>query len=794
MEDTTTSNILHDPTLFSSKEFGLQLHLYYQELSQTYENGTLHTLIKKDFVELCDYFITTSSNEYTKVEQNTSDVEEVYVLHHKISEAFKDVILLHRDVLLQLQIANHKHIEGKVEDDELKAHTEASKNVLMEALKALHQNLLFERDEVYKDVKKRDKIVRNFKHFKNPWPVYKEQFLELISQFKAIETGNDELLKTIYQFKKITDYSQSNCGYIIHNAEYLVATSSKVIDSLKTIKTVGDIKQTLGYTEGLVAKIKENNQEKDDYTEAIELKIKPLTEVVIPVETNQGYLLTRKIDFNKTVHRWLDYEILQLLIELWENDGSMVTHLKHSLHNLNGSLSFAKTNENVSAVASQLEVLKTVHQNLLNKIEQQKKLATEFEKRLENDFYVTKVYKDKNFLEVSLQSSFSQVRSSNKSYLLELKERAQQFIVDFSNKYEERLSSSPERRLENSSKCISYRMFKESNANYDTLFLNKTLVGELFIVPRLDEEKRIETTVKQWKEGFNKSILITGDVLSGKTTFLEHISRVYFKKDVIFLEPNSEVVIEGRKFQTTSNLKQAIHELKKDIYHVDPIVIIDDLELWQDDKNSFLDNVRALLQFIETDSDEALVIAATSREMQKHLDRRLLFSNLFSTVVDLSKSKQDEINKALYLRHGASHKKLVDEKEQPLTPKVIENHITSLSKEFDYNLGEVLQAWTYNTTVTDSNDVIFSYKNLPLEDFFTDEEVIILKYLLLYRKVNELQLKFFLGNRLERNYFSAVKRLINAKVLLRNEAGFLVINPVLNFDIHRILKYRGIFI
>jgi hypothetical protein len=106
-------------------------------------------------------------------------------------------------------------------------------------------------------------------------------------------------------------------------------------------------------------------------------------------------------------------------------------------------------------------------------------------------------------------------------------------------------------------------------------------------------------------------------------------------------------------------------------------------------------------------------------------------------------------------------------------------------------MGKVLQAWTYRSTVVDDQFVLFEDKDHTFRDFFTHEEIIVLKFVVLYKHINEIVLKNFLGSRND-IYMSGLKRLVNTKVLLRDEDGELRLNTVIYHDVIDILKYRGI--
>ncbi|WP_027395086.1 hypothetical protein [Aquimarina latercula] len=783
---------LESSSLFSSKMLEKQLKEYKNELINISTTEALSDLIENDFSELCTYYVAIGSKEYDKVTENIDlDVNEVFLLHYTFSESFKDIMLLHRDVFLQLQIAKHKYAEEVVSENALFEHFKKSKELLLQATQYFCEKASIERDTVYETGKKVTKTYSKFKHKTNPWELYKEQFLLIITQLQEIRKSEKPFSKTINSFKNIRSYNSTICEAIINDAEYIKKSAGQVIESLKKVDTIAHISDSIHLIDSFISKTSDTNQDQEKYPDEIDIKLKPLQELIIPVATDEGYVLTKKIDFNKTTQKWLDYELLPKLIDLWDNRANMASYFKHSLLNLKSSLVLVKNNSNLEIIPAQLQMFKNVHYTLSSNTSKQKELAAEFTKKITLEFLATPIYGNKNFLEVSLQSSLTQLTTSNNTIFVGLRNKLKKLLSDFNTKYEKRVVQSTHRKLELSSECISYRMYKESNAHYDTLFLNRNFIGNLFIAPREFEEKKLQSTLAQWKDGFNKAVLVTGNNLSGKSTFLQYATKKHYGKLVIFLEPESEIVIEGRKFSTTKNLKEALQEIKKNIYSIDPIIVIDDIELWRDKKHSLLDNVRAVLQFIESESDEAFVMVSTSREMQKHLDKRLAFSNTFSTVIDINKTKIEEIYKALLSRHGASHKSLVTEEGAAMTKKEIEKRVLSLCKKFDYNIGEVLQGWTYGTTVLDNNNVVYIEKEYPFEDFFTPEETIILKYVLLYKNINELQLKNFLGKRFESGYKSGLKRLINTKVLVRNSMGVLKINTVLGHDIYEILKYKG---
>ena len=108
--------------------------------------------------------------------------------------------------------------------------------------------------------------------------------------------------------------------------------------------------------------------------------------------------------------------------------------------------------------------------------------------------------------------------------------------------------------------------------------------------------------------------------------------------------------------------------------------------------------------------------------------------------------------------------------------------------EKHYNFGDTLQSWTYNTFVQNNEKVVFKESYLEFVDFFTKSELIILKQALIFKNITEYGLKRVVSNAFDQDYKSAIRRLVNVKILLRDPDGTLFINPVVVNNISRIIN------
>ncbi|MFI8606335.1 hypothetical protein ACIGCP_17850 [Cellulophaga baltica] len=762
---------------------------------EAYKNSVLNctaiealtNLMSFNFSKLCHQYISYAHTEEPDTLIYSNDT---YLLQYVLSKPLKDLIILHRDVLVQVHIGKHKNLEQQASDGALQHLLDASKEQLSQAISYFVSKIEKEEKKLLKFLASSKKLEDKTRHHLSPWDVYAEQYTTLLGQFSHIISTGIKTQETITAFYEINKHTNSVIDQIIKESEVLLDISNAAVSKIEAKE---DSKELLSWIESSLTLIAATNlNSKEEFSSRVETKINNLEAYTIPTGTHQGYLLEKKINFNKSVKKWMDYNLLPLLMDLWDGNSNLNNFIKISLLNLKSSLKLGKENDNLIVFDIQLQSYRKIKKSLLENIENQKTIVSQLRDMLAREFLVSNCYDNHEFLEITIQNSINQYTSETTNVVARLKNAIQTLVDKFNQSYDKVVSEDPLSKIDRASNCISQRMYKEVNADYDTLFLNKKFIGDLFLVSRTNQEAKLKEAIAQWNDGFNKSVLVLGTSLSGKTTFINHTTEVLVDQKTIKLTPNDSVTIEGRKFKTTKNLKEALDEVKRSSFSKRRILLIDDLELWRDEKNTLLNNTRALIDFIESESDNVLVIVTTNPPMSVHLDTRCNFSNVFSTHITVNKCTQEEIYKAIVLRHSATHRTVINSSNEPLTESQINANVTKLSKKLDYNIGEVLQAWTYGTTVTEEGSILYKDSYLSFPDFFTKEENLIIKYTLLYKYISEKILKEFTGDFYESNLKSSLKRLINTKVILRDETGLLKINPVLNHDIYQILKYKDI--
>lgn len=715
----------------------------------------------------------------------SSNPQDIHLVNYIVSEDFKIVSLLHRDVFLELNKVSISKQENQLSQDQIAKHFENSKAILEKKLEAFNTLIFSEKNKASNDTLFNKKISQKVSLQENPWDIYRAQYGTIINQMEAIDKQKVLAFESIVTFNKlkqvVTDLTTGH-GALINK----ISDSENYI--LENARENGDIDKLLSSVDEQLAQQSHIENKHNSFSEIVNNHINQLQKIEMPVGAVNGLLTIRDIDLKKRTQKWFDYQILPEFMDLIGLETNLVNKYSLNLLNLKNSLQHSKEkheNAKFDSILNTLSQLKADIKAIKSRSEIISKSLTD---KVNNELLLTNLIQGKHFLDVTLNSSLN---IESNTIIKKIKKNVRVGTSYFNSQYKKSLHYEALSNIELATQCIAHRMFQDESTHYDSLFLNKKFIGDLFLVPRKSQEDKLKRIVGHWNQGFNKSVLVTGDRLSGRSTFLDYSAKNLFGKDIVPLKPNSDATIDGRKFKTTKDLKEALQYVKNNnIESTRPVIIIDDLELWRDSKYSLLYNIRALINFIETESDDAFVMASATNMMVNHLNNRLSFSNSFSHIINVNAADENEITNAILLRHGAAHRRLISENLKVISENKIRALAHKLSKQSSYNLGNTLQSWTYNTFVQDNENVLFKDSYYEFLDFFTTQEVIILKQALVFTSISEYGIKNVTTTSFDTDFKSALRRLMNVKVLLRDLNGSLYINPVVVNDVTRIITNK----
>ena len=713
-----------------------------------------------------------------------------YLFHFSYPDRFKTIILLVRDIFLQLSIAKLRSLENLTSPEKVGDHFEKSKTLLHTESETtlnyfkVERKSLFEKPEVLK------RKIESVKHYSNPWKTYHSQFQTILGQFKAIDLAHTKLEQTIAQYQLICEMVLQMRTDVQRTGALFASKVELCMQGLEKIIELDQLNDTIKLFDDLIASGISLNIRPETTIRDLEDSVDQLSSLSVPVGTSEGYLVLKKIDFKKSAEKWLDYEILPYLSDLWDGQEANFSHLLNVASQIKSSLQVAKKTQRLNSFHGEIASLNTIEQEQKNTISQSEEAVAHIEKKLSQKFNVTGIYSDDEYLKVPLQTNFSLLSSNKSGNIRHFSAKLSQLFNNVGKQVKEAQEKSPHQKLEIALEILETRTEKEIPDHYHSLFLNKNFIGDLFLVKRTQQEEALEKIIAYWKRGQSRSIAVVGDPLSGKSTLLEFATHQFKSNDVHYLVPGNEISIEGRKLKMGRNLEEVLSFIRRSISNSKPILVLDDLHLWRDSDRSLLMNVISLIDFMSLSGSKAFVIVAMTNSLRMHLDTRIPFSQGFTNILNTNVSTSDEIYRALMLRHGASHRTLYEKEMKVMSEDQLRKKIGWLTKKFDYNIGAVLQAWIFCTDVQEDSSIQFSEKETHLNDFLSTTELLILKNCLLFGYSSDLELKNLFTDRFESEYKPAIRKLLNINILDRDPNGYLIVKNTVRQDLYSILKYR----
>lgn len=713
-----------------------------------------------------------------------------YLIHFSYPDRFKSSFLLVRDVLLQLSIAQLRASEGLVSDAKIQKHFGESQALLKTELeKYLHyfvreRKALLDKPEVLK------RKLESVKHFSNPWKTFHSQFQTISTQFTEINLSDCRLKQTIAQYNQIHELILQMRTDVQNKNALFEKKSLASLSELKNTHEKEQLNTTIKSFEDLINLGIGMEIRSESTLRNLEDSVNKLIIHSIPVDSEGGYLVEKKVDFRKTSEKWLDYEILPYLTDLWDLQEATFSPLLNIAAQIKSSLLVAKKTQQIASFDAEISSLNVITEQQKNAIKQSKDLIRHIEEALSQSFKVTELYTADEYLKVPFQTNFSRLTSTKQGTFHFYWKKMAHAFKNLGKQVKDAKEKTPHQRLEIALQILETRNEKETPDHYHSLFLNKNFIGDLFLVRRKEQEEEIEKIISYWKKGQNRSLAVLGDPLCGKSAILEYVSHQFKSNEVHHLTPGADISIEGRKLKVGKNLEEVLNFVKRSISNSKPLVVLDDLHLWRDSNSSLLTNAEVLIDFISSSSSKVFVIVGMTNALRLHLDTRMKFSQSFTNLLHANTSTSDEIYRAVMLRHGASHRSIFEKEGVKMNEIQLQKKIGWLTKKFDFNIGAVLQAWIFCTDVQEDGSIRFSEKETHLNDFLSISELLILKNCLLFGYSSDLELKNLFTDRYENEYKPAVRKLFNIGVLDRDANGYLIVKNTVRQDIYSILKYR----
>ncbi|MCP9236145.1 ATP-binding protein [Lewinella sp. JB7] len=728
-------------------------------------------------------------------EEDVNDLE-CRLLHFVWAEQAKRFLMLYRDVQLQLQIASLKVKEDRADRGRVAALYDQSREALQAALREWDGDFAARRDALLRNERQRNRQLRAWKLQHNPWPLYRHQIETIAEQSAGLAEEFTRLSAGSEEFDEIRVLLRRG-----------VSASEEVMT--KTLERAGEI--TAFITEGdydpdrpgiVAAKLEDYISEEgtrprlDRFTNAITAGIAKLPESQrVTVTAEEGLLKYKEVNFRRSTDQWVSAEIMPLLYELWELSEQTNNGLNVAIVNVrNRALLLsneAKAGHEVTYTNDELAQPFTGFQQRSSQRRQEyARIRERIEELIDDNLRLTSVYRPvAGFLPLPLQSGINVFTRRQSRFITVVREWLADHVSGLSKLLgdaarEEKLSIS-----EKTVRVIQQRTASPDNAAYTNILMTKGYIGESFLVGRESETAHLRQLIEHWKLGYRGAVMLTGNRLAGKTLFGELITNRFFPSQAIRLRPHAQITVSGRRLRTTGDLAEALAFVEKYTVQSRPLVWIDDLELWWDDDHTLAENVRALGHHIDDYSARIFYLVATTNAVYRHLGRFLDLHRVFQSEINLDRFSLDDMRRAVLIRHGATHKIMVDAEGEPVSETGFGQMVKRIYRATDGNVGETIDRWAYYTERYDNERVYQpKMKRHTLPAFLTPDTATLLAAVLLEKRTRDYRLRKLFGPAYNERYGSILQRLIRIGLITRNHDGSVEVTESVVNDVGRMLE------
>lgn len=750
--------------------------------------------------ELVEAFVRYGNYYYELWEQKKAPSitarQQAFFATYYWPEGAKGFLILWRDVLFEMQKALLLLQLKTIRPEEVEELYKQSQKTIREAAAELSGSLDKRLQNARKEKGGVEKIIAQLKLQANPWPVYREQYQEITAQFEQLLESFRELSQTSEAFVNIREALALAVDSCKLELEAHRVTAQRTIDNivhnedLKPAKIATNLEET-------EAEIQLANH-LSVFSKIAEKQLLSLPEKLrVPVNTTQGLIQYKEVNFQRSTRQWLDSEILPLLYEIWELTELNTNGLKMSLLNLrNRALLVASDSDGKNGGFDRKDLVYPI-QSFIRKSDATEqdliKLRKMVNERIKSNFNLSRIYHHTDsFLPIPLQSTINKLMVNQNALVTHIQDWTQnlnQTLRSF------RKTVEIEESLSVSEKVVRYlqsRNWEAANTHYNSLFLTKGYIGESFWVGRKDELNHIERLIKDWRKGYRGAVALTGHRLSGKSLMGELVSNRYFPQHTIRLMPQSSISVQGRRMSVSYDLEEALSFIRKHTLNTPYLVWIDDLELWRDHNLPLGKNVQTLRRYIDDYGNHLFFLVAMGNSLRHQLQHFLEIMRVFQAEINLDRMPLQDVREAIMIRHGATHKELLDSKEREVNPQQFQQMTAKVHKAAHANIGEALNIWAFSTHAIDEDRVMHHLKTLyELPDVISQESALLLSSVIMAKKTNEYRLRKLFGPAFSEKYRGVLQRLISIGLLRRAADGWLEVTESAANDLGRILEKKN---
>ncbi|MEM6396370.1 MAG: hypothetical protein AAF741_08490 [Bacteroidota bacterium] len=747
--------------------------------------------------EQTDHFLLMGNSAEQVYQDQDSGYLEEYLLFEWAGRA-RDYQRLWRDAMVESRKARVLHRIGQVDQGALKELHDKTLGRLGEVLDLWRKTISSDLQLTEKE-QKNELYIWSKENI--PWPTYRGQIKELTKQCGLLAEDYDKLEKISDRLEHLRTLLTTEAEGRLESLRYQQSEVAKLVQLIDE-----EEKAEKPSAKRIMRSIAEVESKLPSPTFEIDMQQSMLANVQelpaqtrIYIGTRNSRLLYKEVNFRTAVPSWIEGEVLPILYEIWEEGDLSKSQLQLALANIRNRLSVLDQiaqepsevdGEGVERLPADLEAPLV---NYLDKTIEVEKSVEEYVNPLcalvNRELKLARIYdQDGKFLPKTTNAGFRQIEGAKSAVSGRFYNWFTQARHQLSTFIDRAVQEDKLSRSEKVVRAVQSRRLQLTYPAYANIFITRGYVGESFFTGRDAEIARMGQLVADWNKGYRGAVLLTGKRQSGKSLFGELITNRYFPTNVIRLSPGMPLMVNGRSFQTTYELRDALEFIKKHTISQRPAVWMDDLELWHDRDHPLGVNVAALEQFIDAEGMRMFFLVGCGNAAYYRLNATLNLARTFQARINLGRLALPDLVKAVFIRHGATHENLRDESGELLSEREFRKLVSSVYKTADGNVGDALRAWANSIYSHPDGGVVARLTPVyPMPGPIDKDSGLLLGTLMRLRRADEYDLRRVFGPSFPVRFRDAIRRLQGVGLLHRRENGELEITPCIVNEVGRLL-------
>lgn len=685
----------------------------------------------------------------------------------------KDFTIYLRDALLGLLKMENYHEDGIKSEQELEAYKDQIRSTLSEANVSLVDNY-------DKSLAGEGNVDPAWIHESNPVSLIKSQLTDIQNQIKTICRGQNKLDQVR---KTFSDFNSTYSNYIQERISRCESLEQRLQEMKEHIDNCADV-ITQAEASKLVIKLQANINELETLKSLSQYQfivLEDTNKLKLAVDTDGGKLISKSIDILSEISGWISFNLSSPLkaidtrLKVYTEKiqiclFQLLNRIKARLEGHEEEVAIPKSN-----ILTPIQKLISEHHNDVEKTcnVELDKLRTTLQTQISPSQLFSKKH---NFLP---SATLGQLSTFTEKTALERRynwPRIKNFITDSSSrlfsKYEAKEQITAAGYIAN---ILSFDPEADSNA----LFLKNGFLGSSFSVDRPELMTKVDQHFKLWQAKYGGALLVEGGHFSGRSSLLEMIPLVYPDFISHHIVPGQKMDINGHKKVITHDLMETLAFIAKYKGSDKCIVTIDDLDYYSTSPEKTFDLYDSLRALIARYSKQIYFVISMHSLLREKLQNYFDFDEVFTETISTNYMPTDLIQQAVLTRAHA-----VAKNEDVINHSDALNSMArKVAKKANNNVGKAMQLWC----MYQNGDYKGDGSNMQFRKLVRKHHTI-LRLLVMHGALYEPNLRSILNEIDGQQLKSEVKSLIQQRLLIRPDEGYISINPYLLIFVETILN------